>query len=149
MTETPQPAPILVAEDEETDVMLLRWAFEKAGVPHSLILARDGQEAVDYFAGEGDYADRVRHPLPCLLLLDLKMPRMSGFDVLAWLGERPQFDDVPRIVLSSSTYESDIRRARQLGASDFRTKPHALVDFVQLIRELHREWLTELESARR
>src|SRR5258706_9347997 len=91
-------APILVAEDEETDAMLLRWAFEKAGVPNPLVVARDGQEAVDYLEGKGDYADRVRHPLPCLLVLDLKMPRMSGFDVLVWVSDRPQFRDLPRMV---------------------------------------------------
>src|SRR6185436_11022245 len=99
-------APVLVAEDEETDAMLLRWAFEKAGVAQPLVVARDGKEAVDYLEGEGDCADRVRHPFPCLLILDLKMPRMDGFDVLAWLGERPRFNHLPPIVLSSSAYQS-------------------------------------------
>jgi CheY-like chemotaxis protein len=142
---SPQIAPILVAEDEETDAMLLRWAFEKVGLPYRLIVVRDGQEAVDYLSGESGYADRVLHPLPCLLVLDLKMPRMSGFDVLAWLDKRPQFQDLPRIVLSSSSYESDIERARELGAWDFRTKPHVLHEFVQLVRELHVRWLQQPE----
>jgi len=142
-------APVLVAEDEETDAMLLRFAFEKAGVPNPLLVVRDGQEAVDYLAGAGEFADRARHPLPCLVILDLKMPRMSGFDVLAWLAERPQFGSLPRIVLSSSSYESDIQRARQLGAWDFRTKPHALRDFVQLVQELNDRWLVEADAVKR
>jgi CheY-like chemotaxis protein len=77
--------PVLVAEDEESDAVILRLAFQKAHVPHPLVIVHDGQEAVDYLLGKGHYADRILHPIPALILLDLKMPRMSGFDVLAWL----------------------------------------------------------------
>jgi CheY-like chemotaxis protein len=137
MSDVPiKSGPVLAAEDEESDAVLLQLAFGKAGSPQNLVIVRDGQEAIDYLSGEGLYADRALHPLPSLFLLDLKMPRMTGFDVLAWLKENPQFKDLPVIVLSSSSHESDMRRARQLGAWDYHVKPHSLTQFVQLIRQL-------------
>ena len=82
-------APILSAEDELTDQLILQAAFKKTGLPNPLVFLQDGQEAVDYLAGRPPYADRGAHPLPGLLLLDLKMPRMDGFDVLTWLAGQP------------------------------------------------------------
>ena len=127
-------APVLVAEDEETDAMLLRWAFEKAGVAQPLVVARDGKEAVDYLEGEGDCADRVRHPFPCLLILDLKMPRMDGFRLLIELACRDQAD-FPVVVLTSSTARNDVVRSLFRGADKVISKPHS---FEQLERELAR-----------
>jgi len=93
---------ILVAEDDENDVFFLRRAFLKAGLANPLVAACDGQAAVDYLEGTGVYADRKSYPLPGLLLLDLKMPRKSGLEVLTWLRERPELSQIPVVVLSSS-----------------------------------------------
>ena len=93
--------PVLVAEDEQSDAHILRLAFQRAGIPRSLVVVTDGQEAIDYLCGNPPYTDRSAHPLPGLLLVDLKMPRMTGFDVLAWLASRPDFQHLPAIVFSS------------------------------------------------
>lgn len=103
--------PVLAAEDEESDVFILRLAFERVGVPDPLLVVRDGQKAVDYLQGHQPYTGRLIHPLP-LLLLDLKMPRLNRFDVLAWLATRPELSYLPVVVLSSSTLDFDMLKAR-------------------------------------
>ncbi|MGO9203393.1 MAG: response regulator [Limisphaerales bacterium] len=132
---------ILVVDDEETEVILLRYALERAGVRHELIAAQDGKEAIDYLRGEPPYADRTQHPLPALMLLDLKMPRLTGFDVLAWLQKRLDLKGLPVVVLTSSPDEADRRRARQLGAAEYYVKPANLQDLVKLAQELRARWL--------
>ena len=138
--------PVLAAEDEESDAMILRMAFERAGVTNPLVVVRDGQEAVDYLSGAGDYSDRHRFPLPGLILLDLKMPRMSGLDVLLWLAARPEFKGLPAIVFSSSPDQSDIRRAKEAGALEYFVKPHSLRELVTILQTLHSRWLAELHG---
>ena len=128
--------PILAAEDEETDRFILNLAFERAKLPGALVTVNDGGECVDYLSGIGSFADRTLHPLPALLLLDLKMPRMHGFEVLEWLATRPEFRDLPVIVLSSSSDESDIQKARQLGARDYFVKPHSLDEMVKILQRI-------------
>ena len=134
-------APVLAAEDEETDAYILRYAFEQAGVPNPLTIVSDGQAVVNYLTGAAAYSDRVTHPVPALLTLDLKMPRMNGVNVLAWLRDRPEFRDLPVIVISSSSDEADISEARSLGARDYFVKPHLLDDFVEIARTIQRRWL--------
>src|SRR6266478_3301620 len=116
-------APILLAEDDQDDAFFLARALARSGFGNPLFAVQDGQEAVDYLAGIGPYADRASHPLPALFLLDLKMPKMSGFDVLVWLSTRPDFKELPVVVLSSSAQDSDIQKARELGADDYQVKP--------------------------
>src|SRR5215831_9692525 len=99
---------ILLAEDDKNDIFLMRRAFENAGFLNPLVVVNNGEEAVQYLQGEGQYAQRDRFPLPGLLLLDLKMPLMDGFDVLAWLRAHPQFNSLPVVVLTSSKLDSDI-----------------------------------------
>jgi CheY-like chemotaxis protein len=134
--------PVLAAEDEESDRFILQFAFEKSKLTNPLILVRDGQEAVDYLSGTGSFADRSIHPLPRLMILDLKMPRLNGFDVLAWLATRADFKEMPAVVLSSSSDDADIQRARQLGARDYFVKPHSLDELVKIIQGLHQRWLS-------
>ena len=134
--------PVLLAEDEETDAFILRMAFENAGIVHPLVVLRDGQEAVDYLCGNAPYTDRSVHPLPALLLLDLKMPRMDGFGVLAWLASRQDFKDLPAVVFSSSANDQDISKARQMGARDYFVKPHSLSDYAKIVQMIHSRWLT-------
>jgi CheY-like chemotaxis protein len=132
---------VLAVEDEESDAMILRLAFKKAQSPHPLVVVGDGQEAVDYLIGEGRYGDRSLYPLPALILLDLKMPRMSGFDVLAWLAAHADFKNLPAVVLSSSADESDVQKARQMGARDYIVKPHVLEKLEHIVRQLQTQWL--------
>ena len=133
--------PILAAEDEETDRLILNLAFERANLPHGVVTVRDGAECVDYLTGVAPYADRTVHPFPALVILDLKMPRMDGFEVLAWLAMRPDFKDLPVVVLSSSSDDSDIQKARLLGAREYFVKPHALDDLVKILHTIHSRWL--------
>jgi CheY-like chemotaxis protein len=132
MSETARP--ILAAEDEESDRLLLDLAFRKAKLQRPLVIVRDGQEAVDYLRQAGN-------ALPALIILDLKMPRMNGFDVMAWLMERPEFKDIPVVALSSSGDEADVNKARQLGAREYFVKPHRLENLIQIAQQMQTHWL--------
>jgi CheY-like chemotaxis protein len=133
---------ILAAEDEESDALLLGMAFKRAKIPNQLVIVRDGQEAIDYLKGVAPYHDRFKYPLPGLLLLDLNMPRMTGFDVLAWLAGQPFLKNLPTVVLSSSAQDSDLEKARRLGAVDYSVKPTGLNHLVVLVQKLAARWLT-------
>jgi len=132
---------ILLAEDDPNDVFLFRRAVQKAGLGSKIVDVRDGREAVQYLSGEPPYANRALFPIPNLLLLDLKMPLMDGFDVLGWMRTRPDLAGLPAVVLSSSTIESDMKKARSLGARDYLIKPSDSSDLVKIVEELHRKWL--------
>jgi len=134
---------ILYVEDEETDVLLLRLAFERAGLPNAVNIAVDGAQAIDYLAGNGPFADRHQHPLPSLLLLDLNLPKKSGFEVLEWLRQQPQFADLPIIIYTSSHQEADRNKACQLGAADFIVKSSDVNQIAELARSLAERWLTQ------
>src|ERR1043166_5084095 len=136
-----RPHSILVAEDDENDVFFWRRALKRLGLPNELIVVADGQQLVDYLSAKGIYAARSAYPLPGLLLLDLKMPRKGGFEVLAWLKSRPDLAELPVVILSSSAQESDIKKARELGADGYQVKPQNSEDLVEIVRQLHARWL--------
>ena len=127
---------ILVAEDDPTDAYFFQRAFNRAGLPVTLHFVRDGQEVLDYLQGEGQYADRVLHPLPRLLLLDLKMPRLDGFDVLEWVRQQPIMSGVLIVIFSSSEELRDINRAYGLGANSYLVKPHSMAELTALREKL-------------
>ena len=102
---------------------MLRFAFRKAEVRNPVRELHNGEEAMAYLSGEGEYADRERYPLPCLIITDLKMPGVDGFELLECLKKHSEFDPVPKLVLSNSLIESDAKRARELGACAFFVKP--------------------------
>jgi CheY-like chemotaxis protein len=122
---------ILLAEDDEVAVLLTRRAFEKAGLLNPLHVVYDGDEAIAYLSGTGKYANRSEYPLPILLLLDLRMPRKSGLDVLEWIRQQPSLSALRIIVLTTSDLSQDVNRAYQLGANSYIVKP---VDMEQLVR---------------
>jgi CheY-like chemotaxis protein len=131
--------PILLVEDSAEDVFLLRHAFKGAEISNPVNVVVDGQEAVDYLAGVGRFADRKAFPLPCLVLLDLKLPMKMGLDVLEWIRSQAELRSLIVIALTSSPYSGDIEEAYRLGANAFLVKPpdtktlaamcHALKDF--------------------
>ena len=113
---------ILVVEDREDDILLIRRAFDRASVTNPIQVVRDGEEAIAYLIGEGQYANRDEYPLPVLVLLDLKLPRKDGFEVLSWIRSQPGIRSLPVVVLTSSNQIRDVNRAYQLGANSFFVK---------------------------
>jgi CheY-like chemotaxis protein len=140
---------ILLAEDDEDDVMLIRRAVNKARLLNPLQVVRDGEEAIQYLGGDGPFRDRTQYPLPFLFLLDLHMPKQNGFDVLRWLRRHPELQCVKVAVLTSSSDEHDCAEAMQLGAHSYFRKPGSLEEFVHLMLRLHAHWvlLDNLEPA--
>ncbi len=132
---------ILYAEDEEADIILVRFAFKHAHIPNPLHTVTDGQMAVDYLSGVGDFADRAKHPLPCIILLDLKLPRLTGLEVLCWLRQQPSLKHIVVIIFSSSAQPSDIQRAYEVGANSFVQKPAAFEPTLEIVRLLKAWWL--------
>jgi len=127
---------ILLVEDNPSDVFLIQRAFSKATPVTTIQVVKDGGQAVDYLAGNGPYIDREFYPLPVLMILDLKLPRKSGFEVLEWLQQQPMLNRLPVVVLSSSDQPGDINRAYDLGVNSYLVKPlalHALLDIVDTI----------------
>lgn len=133
---------ILYIEDEDNDVLLFSMACRRAGFSGAVHTAVDGVEAIDYLAGTGSFADRSQHPLPGLVLLDLNLPRKSGFEVLEWARRQPQFTSLPIIVYTSSLAEADRHRAGQLGATDYIVKPFDVDEIADLVQRLSQRWLS-------
>ena len=134
---------ILVVEDDENDLMFVKMAMKKAGVANPIQVARDGREVLDYFQGNGKFANRAAFPLPYLVLLDLKLPYVMGLDVLTWIRDQPQFKSTMVIVLTSSRYAEDIGKAYQLGANAYLVKPADLNALEGMMRTLKDFWLTQ------
>ena len=127
---------VLLAEDSENDVLMFRRAARRAKFSQPLHVVTNGEEAVAYLKGEGQFGNRAQYPLPGLILLDLKMPRMDGFEVLQWVRRQPQFTALQVVVLSSSDEIRDINRAYQLGANSFLVKPLSFDEFVGMLEAL-------------
>lgn len=113
---------ILVADDQEDDIILTRQALVRANVLNPLQVARDGQEAIEYLLGTGKFENRSEYPLPDLMFLDLNMPRMNGFEVLRWVRSHPTLRGLRIVVVSTSADSRDIDRAHELGANAFLVK---------------------------
>lgn len=134
-------ATVLLCEDDPDDVLLTQIAFEKARLANPLQIAHDGEEAIAYLQGEGRFVDRTRFPLPILVLLDLKMPKLDGFYVLEWLRKQPNLNRLPVAIMTSSDHDPDISRAYQLGADSYLTKPPDAEALHALVQRLHAYWL--------
>jgi CheY-like chemotaxis protein len=115
--------PVLYAEDDSNDTFLMERSFRKLHIPNPLRIVDDGNRAIAYLSGTPPFTDRQVNPLPCLILLDLKMPIRGGLDVLKWIKSEPSLRTIPVIVFSSSNQESDIKNAHLLGANGFFIKP--------------------------
>jgi CheY-like chemotaxis protein len=138
---------ILYAEDEENDAFFLKRAFVQASVPNPLVVVCDGQEAIDYCAGNGRYSNRNENPQPSLMLLDLNMPKKSGLEVLKWIRSESPICTLPVIVLTSSLQETDIHRAYIHGANAYLGKPSNPNELVFMVKSIKDFWLTQNRTA--
>ena len=132
---------VLLAEDNSTDALMVRRAFRKANLNNPIEVVDDGDSAVAYLAGEGPYADRERYPLPVLLLLDLKLPRRSGLEVLEWVRGQPTVRHLPVVVLTSSKENADVTGAYERGANSYLVKPVDPGHLQEMIKALGLYWL--------
>jgi len=137
--------PILLVEDNATDVLLIRRAMARASVRNPIHVASDGDLAVAYLAGEMPYTDRQRYPLPGLVLLDLKLPKRSGHEVLGWLKTQPQLARIPVIVLSSSRLPADVNGAYDRHANSYLVKPVQFDDLQRIIEAVQGFWISKAE----
>jgi CheY-like chemotaxis protein len=129
-------ATLLHIEDDPNDVLLFQHACQKAGASCNLQVVADGDEAVAYLSGSGKFGDRSRFPLPKLVLLDLKMPRLNGIEAMTWIRKDRKLARLPVVVLSSSNHDVDIQRAYDAGANSYLVKPvdfNALVDIAKAL----------------
>lgn len=134
---------ILQAEDDRNDVFLLRHAFKLEQVSNPLQTVRDGEEALAYLVGEGQFADRFRYPLPCLLLLDMKMPKLNGLEVLRRIRPRSGLNTLPVAFLTSAFLAIDVAEAYHLGVNFFIVKPFSFDELLGIVRFL-KHWVLDM-----
>ncbi len=126
--------PILIAEDEDDEAFLLQRALKKAAITNPIRRVKNGEQAIEYLAATGTLAGAGQHPLPLLVLLDLNMPKKSGFEVLAWIRAQPSLKALAVDIFSGSCREEDIQKALHLGANLYLKKPITLADLDQLLQ---------------
>ncbi len=131
----------LLVEDSSDDYILMERAFRKTEIPVLMKWVKDGHEAISYLSGEGKHRNRDLSPWPALVISDIKMPQMGGFELLAWMRTMPAVQRIPFIMLSSSNHRTDINRAYDLGANSYLVKPGSFVALTQAVHFLKRYWL--------
>ena len=134
--------PVLLVEDSEDDAILMRHAFDDLGPARRLHWVDNGNEAILYLCGHRQYSDRNQYPIPALILLDLKLPMQNGFEVLRWIRSYPAFATLPVVVLSDCLDARIVRRAYELGANSFLSKPHATERRREVVQALQHYWLS-------
>src|SRR5262245_11748048 len=138
---------ILLVEDNDDDVFLMRHALNAAGVVNPVFVVESGQQAVDYLSGSGEFQDRTRFPMPVIVFLDLKLPLISGHEVLAWVRAQRQLESLLVVVLTSSNEPSDVRRSYSLGANSYLMKPLASRQLLDLAKAFNWTWIERSASA--
>lgn len=133
--------PILLVEDNPDDVFFMKRACKSVDLENPLHAAESGDEAIDYLSGNGKFADREAHPLPCLIFLDLKLPGRNGLEVLEWLRQKAEFISTMVIVLTTSREPSDIHEAYRLGANAYLVKPTSPTQLADLVTAVKRFWI--------
>ena len=129
-------AVILLVEDDPDDQLFMTRALQKAGIRQAIQVARDGEECVQYLNGAGRFGDRQRHPLPCLIILDLKLPKVSGLEILRWLRDHDGLRDLPVLMVTSSGQAADRDEAERNGVEAYRVKPVTFEELVRLAHEI-------------
>ncbi|MBB3210169.1 CheY-like chemotaxis protein [Rhodopirellula rubra] len=133
--------PILIVEDLVADARLIARSMKKAKIANPIVVVTDGEQAIEYLEGTGIYTDRKQHPLPVLVLLDLKLPKRDGFDVLKWVRQQDGLKRLPIVVLTSSARSPDVNRAYDLGANSYLVKPVEGESLVEMFRQLDVYWM--------
>jgi CheY-like chemotaxis protein len=136
-----EEAIFLLVEDDDNDASLIRRAFVKGNILNPLQVVRNGEQAIEYLSGAGRFANRVEYPLPALVLLDLKMPGIDGFEVMRWIRQQPGLKALRVVVLTSSDDIRDVNQAYQLGANSFLVKPVDFDRFVEISQALRGYWV--------
>lgn len=139
------PQRVLYVEDNADDFKLFELASQRCGTPFALQHACDGEQAIAYLSGAEAYADREAYPFPDLVLLDLKMPRLDGFEVLHWIRNNPATRTLRVVVLAGSAFRADVRRALELGANSYAVKPGKFEELEVLIDQIADVWLAREE----
>lgn len=132
---------ILLVEDNEDDVFLMKRALKAASIINPLQVVEDGQQAIDYLAGTGEFGDRSKYPLPAIIFLDLKLPIRLGLDVLQWIRGRAELDHIVVVVLTSSNEPSDLKEAYRLGANSYVVKPPTADQLLEMAKAFKWYWL--------
>lgn len=132
---------VLLVDDGHDERLLFERAAKKAGASFNLQFAEDGEAGVAYLNGTGEYADRGRFPLPDLMVLDLNMPRMTGFEVLEWIRNHPHFRELPVIMFTASDHEKDVKRAFELMVNSYLVKPMSIAALVDTVRMIDDYWI--------
>ncbi|AFZ08567.1 response regulator receiver protein [Oscillatoria nigro-viridis PCC 7112] len=141
-----QTQTILLVEDNPVDILLMQRAFRNETFANtSLQIVRDGDAAVFYLNGDGEYSDRDRYPLPAIILLDLKLPRRSGHEVLVWLRQQPELKRLPVVMLTSSSQTLDVKRAYDLGVNSYLVKPVGFASLLEMMQSFREYWLNYTE----
>ncbi|HEX7859569.1 MAG TPA: response regulator [Verrucomicrobiae bacterium] len=135
-----QPFTILHVEDDPNDVLLVERAIKKSNAPVLLRSVGDGDKAVAYLKGDESFSNREQFPLPNLVLLDLKMPRKSGLEVLGWIRENAELKRLPVVIFTSSKHDQDINRAYDLGANSYLVKPVGFDSLLDTVKQLQLYW---------
>lgn len=139
---------VTLVEDNRDDVFLIQRSLRQAGLSRPVIVFEDGDAVIQYLSGEGMYADRDRYPLPDLLLLDLKLPRRDGFEVLRWVRDQSGLRRLVVAVLTGSRQNADVQRAYELGANSYLVKPVGLQAVTRLGESLCQYWAATNEGPR-
>lgn len=134
---------ILLVEDNEDDAFFMKRALRDAGITNPVRLVEDGQQAINYLSGAGEFADRDNNPLPMIVFLDLKLPFKSGHEVLEWIRQQPQFTKLVVIVLTSSNEPVDLNRAYKNGANSYVVKPPTPEQLTELAKSFQLWWLKQ------
>ena len=137
-----ESAVILLVEDREDDIFLIRKAFREANLINPIHVVTDGEQAIAYLMGGAQFSNRSEYPLPDIVLLDLKMPRVDGFEVLSWIRKQPGTRGLPVVVLTASEEIRDMNRAYQLGANSFLVKPMDFQNSLALVTLIEKYWLS-------
>ncbi len=133
---------VLLVEDNDDDVELTMRSFEKHQISNKLVITRNGQDALDYLHTQGSYAARDRTEIPVLILLDLKLPRVDGFEVLRQIRSHPTTQSIPVVILTTSSQASDKLQSYRAGANSYVRKPVDFDQFMEVTRQLGIYWLT-------